>query len=184
MTMPTTKHLDLALAELGKTAADIPAIELMCAEGQGNMDLLSAIQDMVLRTLGFEMVITPMTPQVMISNAVTGQYDLWLGGNGIGDPDALNAFVNSYYTPNASPLRGYSNPEFDKLFEYAISAPTLEERYERYIAVEKFFCDEVLLMLFGWNKSYYMYDEDKYTGLYGSNFVFADYTEEYIAGLK
>lgn len=162
------EYLNKALEELGKTIEEVPEIELLCYESQSALEVLSAVQDMVRQTLGIEMKINPQTIQVMISSAMSGDYDLWLGGNSIGVPDALSGFLAGYYTPNYSPLRGYSNEEFDKLYLAAMSSPTLDDRYQAYTKLEEYFCDNVLLYVFGWSQSYYVYDADKYTGLYSN----------------
>lgn len=173
------KYLDLALSELGKTADDIPVIDLLCYEAQGSIDVLSAVQDMLRTNLGIESQINPQTIQVMVSNAMNGDYDLWLGGNSLEQPDALGGFLAGYWTPNYSPLRGYSNEAYDALYEKAVAAPTLEEREAAYFEVEKYFCEETLLILLSWTQGFYSY-VDGYEGFYCDvdiDFTYLDYTK-------
>ncbi len=158
------EYLNLALEELGKTIDDVPEIELLCYDSQGAIDVLSAVQDMLLTNLGIHTVINAQTIQIMTSSAMSGDYDLWWGGNAIEEPDALEGFLTSYTTADASDLRGYSNEEFDALYDAALSAPTLEERREKYFEVEQFFCDNTMSLIFGWTEGGYYYDS-KFTGL-------------------
>ena len=158
------EYLNLALEELGKTIDDVPEIELLCYDSQGAIDVLSAVQDMLLTNLGIHTVINAQTIQIMTSGAMSGDYDLWWGGNAIEEPDALEGFLTSYTTADASDLRGYSNEEFDALYDAALSAPTLEERREKYFEVEQFFCDNTMSLIFGWTEGGYYYDS-KFMGL-------------------
>lgn len=80
----------------------------------------------------------------MVSNAMSGDYDFWYGGNSLEIPDALTGFLSGYTSAMQSALRGYSNEEYDKLYDEAIASPTIEERKANYFEVEKFFCDNTL----------------------------------------
>lgn len=176
------EYLDAALEELGKTADEIPEIELLCFEGQSAIDVLSAVQDMFLTNLGIKSVINPQTIQVMINNAMTGEYDLWYGGNSIKEPDALEDFLYSYTTEysESSALRGYSSEEFDTLYNTALASPTIQERRDNFFEVEKYFCDNTMTLLIGWLEGGYYFDS-KFEGLYyisGSPvFVYMDIAE-------
>lgn len=160
-------YLDAALEELGKTIEDVPAIELLCFDAQGSIDTLSAVQDMLRTNLGIETVINPQTIQVMVSNAMSGDYDLWYGGNTVEEPDALEGFLDSFTSDYlaTSPLRGYSSEEFDALYDKALSAATIEERRANFFEAEKFFCENTLSLVFGWSEGGYFYDS-KYENLY------------------
>lgn len=161
------EYLNAALEELGKTIDEVPAIELLCYDSQGSIDILSAVQDMLLTNLGIQCVINPQTIQVMINSAMSGDYDLWYGGNAIAEPDALEDYLNSYTTESGqtSGLRGYSNEEFDKLYATALASPTIEERRSNFFEIEKFFCDNTMTLLLGWSESGYYYDS-QFQGLY------------------
>lgn len=161
------EYLDAALKELGKTMEEVPVIELLCFDSQGSIDILSAVQDMLLTNLGIQTEINPQTIQVMISNAMNGDYDLWYGGNNISEPDALEDYLSSFTTEagTASGLRGYRNEEFDKLYEAAVSSPTIEERRTNFFELEKFFCDNTMTLQIGWTDGGYYYP-DSFTGLY------------------
>ncbi len=167
------EYLNLALEELGKTIEDVPAIDLLCYEAQGSIDTLAAIQDMLKTNLGIESTINPQTIQVMISSAMSGDYDLWFGGNELSIPDALESFLSSYHSSMASALRNYANPEYDELYDKALASPTLAERKANYFEVEKFFCDNVMNLVIGWTENGYNYKEG-YTGFY--NTVETDFT--------
>jgi oligopeptide transport system substrate-binding protein len=161
------EYLNKALEELGKTEDEIPEIELLCYESQSAIDVLSAVQDMLLTNLGIKTVINSQTIQVMISSAMSGDYDLWYGGNGINEPDALEGYLYSYTTEagESSPLRGYSNEEFDALYQTALSSATIEERRSNFFEIEQFFCDNTMTLLLGWVEGGFYYDS-KFENLY------------------
>ena len=116
------EYLNAALDELGKTADEIPTFELLCYESQGSIDVLAAVQDMLKKNLGVETTINSQTIQVMVSNAMSGDYDFWYGGNALEIPDALTSFLSGYTSAMQSALRGYSNEEYDKLYpEYGFA---------------------------------------------------------------
>lgn len=144
------EYLNKALEELGATADELPTFELMCYEAQGSINTLAAYQDMWKKTLGIETEINAVTIQVMISNAMSGNFDFWLGGNAPTLPDACESYLQGYTSMNFTPLRNYKNPEFDALYNAAVSSPTLEERLQNYAAVEEFFCENVLALITTW----------------------------------
>lgn len=173
------EYLDLALEELGKTIDDVPTIDLLCYEAQGSIDALAAIQDMLKKNLGIETNINPQTIQVMVSSAMSGDYDLWYGGNALQLPDALDGFLNGYTSAMKSALRNYENDEYDKLWDTAIASPTIEERKANYFEVEKFFCDNTLNLILGWSEGGFIY-RSGYTGFYNTvdtDFTYLDYAE-------
>ncbi len=46
-------------------------------------------------------------------------------------------FLSGYTSAMQSALRGYSNEEYDKLYDEAIASPTIEDRKANYFEVEK-----------------------------------------------
>ena len=97
--------------------------------------------------------IAALTIQVMISNAMSGNFDFWLGGNAPSVPDACESYLMGYTTANFSPLRGYSDAAYDELYNKTVSSATLEERLANYAAVEQYFCDNVLALITTWTVS-------------------------------
>ncbi len=162
------EYLQKALDDLGMTADQIPVIELLCYESQGSIDILSAIQDMLRTNLGIETLINPQTIQVMISDAMSGNYDLWLGGNGVSIPDACDGYLDGFYSVNYSPLRGYQDPDFDALYLATVSAPTIEERMTNFAATEAYFCDQVMNIVLGWQDAS-LAISGSYTGYYATD---------------
>ncbi len=148
------QYLNAALEELGVTKDQIPVLQLMCYESQGAIDSLAAVQDQLRVNLGLETEIAPCTIQVMISNAMSGAYDLWWGGNEASVPDACESYLDGFRSNSGSPLRGYADPEFDALFEAAVSSPTLDERLANYAKLEAYFCDNAMCIILGWDAHY------------------------------
>ena len=88
-------------------------------------------------------------------------------------------FLSSYTSSNQSALRGYSNEEYDKLYDEAIASPTIEERKANYFEVEKFFCDNTLNLILGWADGGFQY-KSGYTGFYNTvetDFTYLDFAE-------
>ncbi|MBR1584202.1 MAG: peptide ABC transporter substrate-binding protein [Clostridia bacterium] len=148
------QYLDAALEELGATREDIPVIELMCYESQGAIDSLAAVQDQLRVNLGLETAIAPKTIQVMISDAMSGNYDLWWGGNANSVPDACESYLDGYQSNSPMPLRGYADPEFDALFQATVTSATLEERLANYAKLEAYFCENAMSIILGWDATY------------------------------
>ena len=147
------EYLNKALEELGCTIDELPTFELMCYEAQGSINTLAVYQDMWLQALGVKTEIAAVTIQVMISNAMSGNFDFWLGGNSTSVPDACESYLMGYTTANFSPLRGYSDPTYDELYDKTVSSATLEERLANYAALEAYFCDNVLALVTTWTIS-------------------------------
>ena len=148
------QYLNAALEELGVTKDQIPVLQLMCYESQGAIDSLAAVQDQLRVNLGLETEIAPCTIQVMISNAMSGAYDLWWGGNEASVPDACESYLDGFQSSNPSPLRGYADPEFDALYNAAVTSPTLDERLANYANLEKYFCENCMCLILGWDATY------------------------------
>ena len=159
------QYLNAALEELGAAKEDIPAIQLMCYESQGAIDALAAIQDQLRVNLGLETEIAPCTIQVMISNAMSGNYDLWWGGNEVSVPDACESYLDGFRSNSGTPLRGYADAEFDALFEAAVSSATLEERLANYAKLEEYFCENAMCIILGWD-AHYVVTAEGVTGYY------------------
>ena len=144
------EYLNKALEELGVTLDQVPTFGLMCYESQGSIDTLAAVQDMWRNALGIETVIEAVTIQDMISNAMSGNYDFWLGGNAPSVPDSCESYLSGFTTEQYTALRGYSNEEFDALYKKTVAASSLEERYAAYADLEAFFCENVLGIITTW----------------------------------
>lgn len=159
------QYLNAALEELGATKEEIPAIELMCYESQGAIDALAAVQDQLRVNLGLETVIAPCTIQVMISNAMSGNYDLWWGGNEASVPDACESYLDGFRSNSGSPLRGYADAEFDALYNAAVTSATLDERLANFAKLEEYFCENAMSIILGWDMHYIVTAEGT-TGYY------------------
>ncbi|MBQ7868131.1 MAG: peptide ABC transporter substrate-binding protein [Clostridia bacterium] len=159
------EYLNKALEELGCTIDELPTFELMCFEAQGSINTLTVYQDMWKQNLGIKTEIAALTIQVMISNAMSGNYDFWLGGNGPTVPDACESYLMGYTTANYSPLRGCSDPVFDELYNKTVASATLEERLTNYAAVEEYFCENVMSLITSWTTNY-IYAPASYAGIY------------------
>jgi oligopeptide transport system substrate-binding protein len=153
------EYLQKALDELGKTIDDVPPLVLLCYESQSSVTVLSAVQDMLKQNLGLASEISSQTVQNMMAMAFGGQFDIWLGGNGTSTPDWLADFASQYTSASyaAQPgLRGYSNPEFDALYDAVAVCTDYSARKDTLFELEKYFCDNVLNLIVGWTTTHYV----------------------------
>ena len=153
------EYFDLAMQELGTTAADVPELSMLCFDSAGNMTILQAAQDMFLNNLGIKCVIDPQPIQQMIGKAITGDWDFWYGGISGGTMDWLSAgsFAESFYSNPEKEEYGtynYVNEEFNTLFDKASVTLDVKERKDLLFEMEKVLVTDPATILLGWNRTY------------------------------
>ena len=153
------EHFDLAMKELGTTAADVPELSMLCFDSEGNMTILQAAQDMILNNLGIKCVIDPQPVQQMIGKAITGDWDFWYGGMTGGTMDWLSAgsVAEGFYSNPDKDEYGtynYCNKEFNALFDKASVALDVKERKDLLFEMEKILVSDPATILLGWNRTY------------------------------
>ena len=153
------EHFDLAMKELGTTAADVPELSMLCFDSEGNMTILQAAQDMILNNLGIKCVIDPQPIQQMIGKAITGDWDFWYGGMTGGTMDWLSAgsVAEGFYSNPDKDEYGtynYCNKEFNALFDKASVALDVKERKDLLFEMEKILVSDPATILLGWNRTY------------------------------
>lgn len=163
------EHFDLAMKELGTTAADVPELSMLCFDSEGNMTILQAAQDMILNNLGIKCVIDPQPIQQMIGKAITGDWDFWYGGMTGGTMDWLSAgsVAEGFYSNPDKDEYGtynYCNKEFNALFDKASVALDVKERKDLLFEMEKILVSDPATILLGWNRTYVV-TKDGLTGL-------------------
>ena len=153
------EHFDLAMQELGTTAADVPELSMLCFDSEGNMTILQAAQDMMLNTLGIKCVIDPQPIQQMIGKAISGDWDFWYGGMTAGTMDWLSAgsVAEGFYSNPDKDEYGtynYVNKEFNALFDKASVTLDVKERKDLLFEMEKILVTDPATILLGWNRTY------------------------------
>ena len=153
------EHFDLAMQELGTTAADVPELSMLCFDSEGNMTILQAAQDMILNNLGIKCVIDPQPIQQMIGKAITGDWDFWYGGMTAGTMDWLSAgsVAEGFYSNPDKDEYGtynYCNKEFNALFDKASVTLDVKERKDLLFEMEKILVTDPATILLGWNRTY------------------------------
>ena len=157
------EYFDLAMQELGTTAADVPELSMLCFDSEGNMTILQAAQDMLLNTLGIKCVIDPQPIQQMIGKAITGDWDFWYGGMTAGTMDWLSAgsVAEGFYSDPANDSYGtynYCNEEFNALFDKASVTMDVKERKDLLFEMEKVLVSDPATILLGWNRTFVVTD--------------------------
>ncbi|MBR5617928.1 MAG: peptide ABC transporter substrate-binding protein [Oscillospiraceae bacterium] len=153
------EYFDLAMQELGTTAADVPELSMLCFDSEGNMTILQAAQDMLLNTLGIKCVIDPQPIQQMIGKAIGGDWDFWYGGMTAGTMDWLSAgsVAEGFYSDPAKDSFGtynYCNEEFNALYNQASVTMDVKERKNLLFQMEKILVDDPATIILGWNRTY------------------------------
>lgn len=173
------EYFDLAMEELGTTAADVPELSMLCFDSEGTMTILQAAQDMLLSNLGIKCVIDPQPIQQMISKAIGGDWDFWYGGMTRGTMDWLSSgSVAAGF--HSDPEKGeygtynYCNEDFNALYNQAVVAMDLKERKDLLFEMEKVLVDDPATIMVGWNRAFVV-TKPELTGLLVSGGE-ADYT--------
>ena len=153
------EYFDLAMQELGTTAADVPELSMLCFDSEGNMTILQAAQDMLLNTLGIKCVIDPQPIQQMIGKAISGDWDFWYGGMSAGTMDWLSSgsVADGFYSNPAEDDYGtynYCNEEFNALYDQASVTLDVKERKDLLFEMEKILVEDPATILLGWNRSF------------------------------
>lgn len=153
------EYFDLAMQELGTTAADVPELSMLCFDSEKTMTILQAAQDMLLTNLGIKCVIDPQPIQQMISKAIGGEWDFWYGGMTRGTMDWLSAgsVAEGFYSDPEKDDYGtynYCNETFNALFDQAVVAMDVKERKDLLFEMEKILVDDPATIMIGWNRSF------------------------------
>jgi len=129
--------------------------------GDRNIQLAESIQNM-LKEIGVNLKMNIMQFAQHLDNIDAGRADLYRLGWIADYPDPEN-FLNLYYGKNVpkdpkaiSPINSFrfQNPEFDALFEKAISTTDQKERYELYYKAEQIATDKAPSLLIFYEEDY------------------------------
>ena len=151
------EYLQLALQEVGATVQDVPELQMLCFDSQGNLDKYQAMQDMIRQTLGITCVINPQPIQQMLDMADNGEFDFYLGGKPVTYPDWLDEVGSEYDSTHRSATANYVNPEYTKLAKQADMAVDMKERNERLYEMEQIIADDMATLCLYWMEDYMMY---------------------------
>lgn len=120
------------LAEAGyPDGKGFPTVELTYNSSENNRILAEAIQQMLLRNLGVNIGLVNQEWKVYRDSLRTHNFSLGRAG-WIADYVDPHAFLEIWVTGNGNNDGQYSNPEYDRLFQQALTAKTRDERYEIY----------------------------------------------------
>ncbi|MCR4711327.1 MAG: peptide ABC transporter substrate-binding protein [Clostridia bacterium] len=175
------EYLNQALEELGATIEDVPVLEMLCFDSQGNLDKYQAMQDMLKQVLGIETKINPQPIQQMLEMADNGEFDFWLGGKMMQTPDWIDEVGYEYDSTVQSAISHYENQEYNQLRAQALAASNAEEREELAYQMEQILVGDMPTLLLYWADSYVMYvpglkgvEEANGRGLYLANAYYTD----------
>jgi len=163
------KYFDLAMKELGTTAADVPELSMLCFDSESTMTILQAAQDMLLNNLGIQCTIDPQPIQQMIGKAISGDWDFWYGGMTRGTMDWLStgSVADGFDSDPAKDEYGtynYCNEDFNALYRKAVVTMDVKERKDLLFEMEKILCEDPATIMVGWNRAYIVCNADL-TGL-------------------
>lgn len=162
--------LDLALQEIGATLSDVPELSLLCYDSQRGITVLTAVQDMLLSTLGIKSKVDPQPIQQMLDKADNGEWDMWWGGKQKGDLDWVQGFGGDFDYRSEDDASGYKNARYLELLDKAKSALSMKERKDIVFEMEKILCEDPPSVLIGWTKNWLVLRSD-ITGVLPDGFV-------------
>ena len=119
----------------------LPAIELLYNTSENHRAIAEAIQQMWRRELGVEVTLLNQEWKVYLDSQQTGNYSLARAG-WIADYVDPHVFLEIWVTGNGNNDTNWSHPEYDRLFQQALAAPTTEARYEIYQKMDEILVDE------------------------------------------
>lgn len=155
--------LDLALEELGKTPDDIPPIDILCYESANTLLVIQAVQDMLLTTLGIEVVIDQLPIQQMFSKVFSGDYDLWWSGMAVGTMDwgSPDSFLSSLDWRKPSYTGSWRDEDFIKYYDIVRTTTDIKERKDSLFEIEKILINEnPPLILVAYTQQFILYRPD------------------------
>lgn len=108
--------------------------------------LLATVFQQQLKEVGIEMSIQSNEPATFSADIEKGNFQAysrrWIGGNN--DPDIFNLIFHSTMTPPNGANRGfYSNPEVDRLIDFARRETDLEKRKMAYRQIQRIVADDL-----------------------------------------
>ena len=154
-------YLAKAVEEIGSN--DIPTFSLLCYDSEANMEILSAFADMWEKVLGIEAEINAQPISGMFEVMYSGDFDFWKSGSPFGTVDWLEEFGVMFQSNTGAPCY-YEDPEFDRLYTAARTASTMEERQALAFEVEKYICENVLVLGTTWQQMHFIH-RSELTGL-------------------
>lgn len=131
-----------------------------------NYSRQAEILDESFKQIGIELEIAPMESSAL-SPFVNPQFQhdlvIWGWGTGV-DPDFMLSLTATFMISNTSSEVGYSNPEYDALYQAQATAATDEIRKEDIYQMQEIFMTDVPYIVFFYKDTIFAYRTDKFDG--------------------
>ncbi len=151
------EYLELALAELGKTADQID-ITLMVSEGTQNELYNQVIQEQLRKVLGIEAKIEVLTITEARARRNAHNYDIFAGGWGPDYNDPMTD-LDLWTTTNGNNHTGYSSAEYDALIEAAKVETDMVAREQIFVQCEFLLAEDMPIIPIYWRHEDYVVSE-------------------------
>ena len=151
------EYLELALAELGKTADQID-ITLMVSEGTQNELYNQVIQEQLRKVLGIEAKIEVLTITEARARRNAHNYDIFAGGWGPDYNDPMTD-LDLWTTTNGNNHTGYSSAEYDALIEAAKVETDMVAREQIFVQCEFLLVEDMPIIPVYWRHEDYAVSE-------------------------
>ena len=151
------EYLELALAELGKTADQID-ITFMVSEGTQNELYNQVMQEQLRKVLGIEAKIEVLTITEARARRNAHNYDLFAGGWGPDYNDPMTD-LDLWTTTNGNNHTGYSSKKYDALIELAKVETDMVEREQIFVKCEKLIAEDMPIIPIYWRHEDYVVSE-------------------------
>ncbi|HRE04387.1 MAG TPA: peptide ABC transporter substrate-binding protein [Opitutaceae bacterium] len=145
------------LAEAGYPGGKgLRKIDLLYNTSQNHKKIAEAIQQMWRVNLGVEVGLMNQEWKVYLDSQDTLNYDLCRAG-WIADYVDPNTFFDLWRTGDGNNDTGFANPEYDRMLEQALNAPTQADRMAIYAKMDALLMDEVpIIPIYFYTRTYAM----------------------------
>ncbi len=155
------KYFDAYMEDMGYTDRSQIEINLLAsADATGNSKFAEVVQSSYKQTFGITINLTVQPFEQFIESKKSGAFDMYLQswGPDYADPSTYLGLWQSSQIGSQN-YSGYSNPEYDALYEQAVAETDVDKRFEEFAELEKMIVDDaVAIPFFQLNSPYALTD--------------------------
>ena len=135
------EYLELALKDLNlSSVAELPVLNYVCLDSSVHKQYAEALQAQWAKVLNVNVQINIMPVPQAIGALLSGQFDIFLNGQGTGvQPDTL---LKNYVIDGGNNYAGWENEEYSKLMAEEQANSNIEGRFKQIQMAEEIILDE------------------------------------------
>ncbi|WOO87560.1 peptide ABC transporter substrate-binding protein [Mollicutes bacterium LVI A0039] len=173
-----SKYFDQYMKEQGLTDRSQIEIELLASsDATGNSKFAEVVQSTYLQEFGITVNLTVQPFEQFITSKKSGAFDMYLQswGPDFADPATYLGLWQSSQVGSQN-YSGYSNPEFDRIYNEALKEANPQKRFELFAQLEKMIVDDGVAIPFYQLNSPYALTEGYTMGFDSFNQISQEYT--------